>query len=221
MEGPSAGGESQADRGGEGRGGSSSHPSREAHPAPCPAALHGDDGGSDERLWGSLWALLPSSPEGLTLGLEGSSVVPPSVVGLLRQAAALLFRAPVGPQPGPECEACLGCSRAACDFSWEQLQVGPWREVKAAWRRAFAWGCLFRALCLCRGPIGSPREALHACDLGLLLGAPVLDNALGKMATILQRHLNPDPPGTHRPLTVTEGEPPCKVRPGLLCVTFP
>ncbi|XP_070617020.1 bifunctional peptidase and arginyl-hydroxylase JMJD5 [Erythrolamprus reginae] len=110
---------------------------------------------------------------------------------------------------GQAAEAALGeagCLRAAeqlGDWAWERLQEGPWFRVGRAWRRLFAHACLLRALCLCRarGPCG---EALRACDLGLLLGAPGPE--LTRLAALLQRLL-PGPEGPPRKKPRTERPP--------------
>ncbi|XP_008120060.2 bifunctional peptidase and arginyl-hydroxylase JMJD5 [Anolis carolinensis] len=144
--------------------------------------------GSPSAFWPSLLALLPKQALTLDLGPSEEEKVDPAVTWLLEEAAGLLQ----GPlQPGdPSLGRLLFLSGAACDFCWERLNVGPWREVQGTWRRAFAWGCLLRALGLCRqDPQGGPRQALRQCDLGLLLGAPLPGDALQRAVGLLQQHL--------------------------------
>ncbi|XP_061455433.1 bifunctional peptidase and arginyl-hydroxylase JMJD5 [Rhineura floridana] len=147
-------------------------------------------GGS--TLWASLWALLPSGKASIEAAAAGlADQVEGSVASLLRQAAALVCGGEAERAArGAGREACLQLSERLCDYAWERLHVGPWREVGAEWRRVYAYGCLFKALCLCREPGAALEEALRACDLGLLLGAPVEDNILASMAEVLQRHLS-------------------------------
>ncbi|XP_039205585.1 bifunctional peptidase and arginyl-hydroxylase JMJD5 [Crotalus tigris] len=115
---------------------------------------------------------------------------------LLRETAALLGQAEApGGWPAAAREACLRAAERLGDWAWERLQEGPWHRVGRAWRRLFAHACLLRALCLCRAR-GPCAEALRACDLGLLLGAPGPE--LARLAALLQRLL-PAPEG-----------PPCK-----------
>ncbi|XP_067317881.1 bifunctional peptidase and arginyl-hydroxylase JMJD5-like [Anolis sagrei] len=148
--------------------------------APCSSER--SDGGFP-ALWPSLLALLPK--EGLTLDLGPSEEVDPAVAWLLEEGAGLLL----GPLPpgDPSLGHLLFLSSTACNFCWEQLNMGPWRKVRGTWRRAFAWGCLLRALGLCcQDTQGGPRQALRQCDLGLLLGAPLPGDALQRVVVLLQ-----------------------------------
>ncbi|KAI6076648.1 Lysine-specific demethylase 8 [Aix galericulata] len=136
-------------------------------------------------LWAEARALLPGAEEGLSLALSGEvdDCVPP----LLRRACGLLYGA-----PGPPCGAAAAELRrlgdVLRDYAWEKLNAGPWREVGKAWRQVYAYGCLFGALAevaACR-PLA---PAVRLCDMGLLMGASVLDNALARLVRLLQARL--------------------------------
>lgn len=147
-------------------------------------------------LWADLQALLPSSQEGLQL--DFGETVESSVVHLLRQAADLLFGA-----QGDD-GLCLRLSEVILDYSWEKLNIGAWRDVDKEWRRIYTYGCLFKALSLCRaGEAARPEEAMRTCDLGLLMGASILDNLLARVVGVLQRHL----PRPKRPAAGDAKEP--------------
>ncbi|XP_060549025.1 bifunctional peptidase and arginyl-hydroxylase JMJD5 isoform X1 [Pantherophis guttatus] len=123
---------------------------------------------------------------------------------LLGETAALLGQAEApGGWPAAAREACLRAAERLGDWAWERLQEGPWHRVGRAWRRLFAHACLLRALCLCRAR-GACAEALRACDLGLLLGAPGPEMA--RLAALLQRLL-PAPDGPPRKKPRTERPP--------------
>ncbi|NXK35593.1 KDM8 protein, partial [Piprites chloris] len=140
--------------------------------------------GGGPALWAEVWALLPCSEEGLTLALSGE--VEGCVLPLLRRARALLY-SPPGP-PGAAAAAALGrLSDVLRDYSWEKLNAVPWREVGKGWRQVYAYGCLFGALA--EVAAGRPRAAVRLCDLGLLLGAAVLDNVLARLVRALQQRL--------------------------------
>ncbi|XP_051642874.1 bifunctional peptidase and arginyl-hydroxylase JMJD5 [Manacus candei] len=142
----------------------------------------GADGGS--ALWAEVRALLPRAEEGLTLALSGE--VEGCVLPLLRRARALLY-SPPGP-PGAAAAAALArFSDVLRDYSWEKLNAVPWREVGKGWRQVYAYGCLFGALA--EVAAGRPRAAVRLCDLGLLLGAAVLDNVLARLVRALQPRL--------------------------------
>ncbi|KAF4804408.1 lysine demethylase 8 [Turdus rufiventris] len=142
-----------------------------------------EGGRESPALWAEVRALLPSAEEGLTLALSGE--VEDCVLPLLRRARALLYGA--AGQPGAAA-ALERLSDVLRDYSWEKLNVGPWREVGKGWRQVYAYGCLFGALA--EVAAGRPLErAVRLCDLGLLMGAAVLDNALARLVRALQPHL--------------------------------
>nr|XP_020660492.1 lysine-specific demethylase 8 isoform X3 [Pogona vitticeps] len=161
-------------------------------------------------VWAALQPLLPSRREEMDQDLcTSTSTTPsePSLASLLQQAAALLYgEGPGGLASfsGPRREACLQLSERICDYSWEKLNVGTWRDVDKAWRRVYSYGCLFRALCLCRGG-GASLEAVRACDMGLLMGASILDNILVRVVRILQQHLSGSPRALSSGLASEEG----------------
>ncbi|XP_070811532.1 bifunctional peptidase and arginyl-hydroxylase JMJD5 isoform X2 [Pituophis catenifer annectens] len=134
----------------------------------------------------------------------GAAEVGAGAAALLGETAALLGQAEApGGWPAAAREACLRAAERLGDWAWERLQEGPWHRVGRAWRRLFAHACLLRALCLCRAR-GACAEALRACDLGLLLGAPGPEMA--RLAALLQRLL-PAPDGPPRKKPRTERPP--------------
>ncbi|NXX40873.1 KDM8 protein, partial [Tricholaema leucomelas] len=131
-------------------------------------------------LWAEVRALLPTAEEGLTLALSGE--VEDGVLQLLRRARGLLYAQP--------CEAAaLGrLGEILRDYSWERLNAGPWREISKAWRQVYTYGCLFAALA--EVAAGRPlAPAIRLCDMGLLMGASVLDNVLARLVRVLQAQL--------------------------------
>ncbi|XP_075021732.1 bifunctional peptidase and arginyl-hydroxylase JMJD5 isoform X1 [Calonectris borealis] len=146
-------------------------------PAAGPAA-----GGA---LWVEVRALLPGAEEGLTLALSGE--VEDCVLTLLRRARGLLYGA-AGRPCGAAAAALRRLGDVLRDYSWEKLNAGPWREVSKAWRQVYAYGCLFGALA--EVAAGRPlAPAVRLCDMGLLMGASVLDNVLARLVRVLQAHL--------------------------------
>ncbi|NXC89104.1 KDM8 protein, partial [Cercotrichas coryphoeus] len=154
--------------------------------------------GDVSALWAEVRALLPRSEEEVTLALSGE--VEDCVLPLLRRARALLYGA--AGRPGAAAAAALErLSDVLRDYSWEKLNAGPWREIGKGWRQVYAYGCLFGALA--EVAAGRPlARAVRLCDLGLLLGAAVLDNVLARLVRALQPHLPlplPLPLPPHRP----------------------
>lgn len=135
----------------------------------------------------ALRALLPRTKEEMKLDL--SERVDRSVVTLLKQATDLFY--------GGRVSECLEASEAICDYSWEKLNTGAWQEVDKDWRRVYAFGCLLKVLCLCAAPeeAAPVPAALKVCDMGLLMGAAILEDILIKVAAILQKYLSGKRPG--------------------------
>lgn len=135
----------------------------------------------------ALRALLPRTKE--EMKLDFSERVERSAVTLLQQASALFY--------GGRLSECLEASEAIRDYSWEKLNTGAWQDVDKDWRRVYAFGCLFQVLCLCEAPgdATTVAAALNVCDMGLLMGAAILEDILIKVAAILQKHLSGKRPG--------------------------
>lgn len=134
-------------------------------------------------LWKELRTLLPDKEEELKLDL--GEKVDRSVAALLRQAVGLFYAG--------HWQGCLQASEAVLDYSWEKLNTGPWRDVDKEWRRVYSFGCLLKALCLCQAPQKATTvvEALRVCDMGLLMGAAILEDILLKVVAVLQTHQLP------------------------------
>ncbi|XP_067162772.1 bifunctional peptidase and arginyl-hydroxylase JMJD5 isoform X2 [Apteryx mantelli] len=148
-------------------------------------AAAGGEAAAGGALWAEVRALLPGAEEALTLALSGEveECVPP----LLRRARALLYGAG-GPPRGRAATALRRLGDVLRDYSWEKLNAAPWRDVGKAWRQVYAYGCLFGALAEAAG--GGPlAPAVRLCDMGLLMGASVLDNVLARLVRVLQAHL--------------------------------
>ena len=82
-------------------------------------------------------------------------------------------------------------SGAAChcqlilDKTWEHLNTGYWKDVKLVWRHVYSFAALMKTFSLYK--LGDTQAALKACDIGLLMGAPIFDNILSTLASKLSR----------------------------------
>uniref|UniRef100_A0A8C4PW57 Lysine (K)-specific demethylase 8 n=1 Tax=Eptatretus burgeri TaxID=7764 RepID=A0A8C4PW57_EPTBU len=87
---------------------------------------------------------------------------------------------------------CMSIAGTAMYRAWEGLHGSSWQAVRPEWRRAFAAACLLRACGLYlqarvhHEPRAIYQEAIRICDLGLLMGLPILDNAIPRLISILQ-----------------------------------
>ncbi|XP_072016447.1 lysine-specific demethylase 8-like [Amphiura filiformis] len=87
-------------------------------------------------------------------------------------------------------------------YTWEKLNTGNWKDVSIAWRKVYSYASLIKAASIC-GLLAEclddkhtymewqvirtrDKVALEACDMGLLMGAPVLNNILSRLASALQ-----------------------------------
>ena len=83
-----------------------------------------------------------------------------------------------------ELESGVTKAEIALDFVWEKLNTGYWKDVSICWRRAYSLASLLKALCL-SGNGHHARDVIKTVDMGLLMGAPILDNILARLASIL------------------------------------
>ncbi len=97
-------------------------------------------------------------------------------------------------------KACQKSCTVLLDFTWEKLNTGHWKNVPLHWRHAYTYLSLMKAVTDFAMSVDSPssttaglKNAIKSCDMGLLMGAPVMDNVLTKVVfrlqTILHNHL--------------------------------
>ncbi len=82
----------------------------------------------------------------------------------------------------------LNCAQISLDFIWEKLNTGYWKDVDVKWREAYTVGSLLKVLCLIGKGEGKD-VVFKSCDMGLLMGAPVLGNILSKVVDLIQEDL--------------------------------
>ncbi|XP_028843340.1 lysine-specific demethylase 8 isoform X1 [Denticeps clupeoides] len=133
-------------------------------------------------VWRDVRSLLPAAESDFPL--EFGEDVDPGLVAVMARARRRLYVA-ASPSRDP-------WARVVLDFSWEKLNAGTWRDVGAEWRRVYAYGCLFEAGGLCRGDPtpARVREAIRACDMGLLMGAPIMGDVLHRLVGVLRKKLD-------------------------------
>ncbi|KAM4698279.1 bifunctional peptidase and arginyl-hydroxylase JMJD5 [Rhinophrynus dorsalis] len=135
-------------------------------------------------LWAQVRAILPQSL--VDFPAELGPEVELSVAWCVREAAACLYRGDVA--------QCGKLGELLMDYGWEKLNGRSWREVSRDWRVLYSYGCLFKIVGLCDFPVrGSIEEALRVCDMGLLMGAEIMDNVLGRVIRILQAGIGERP----------------------------
>lgn len=131
------------------------------------------------ELWSKISAILP--PNETQFPLQFSDKVESSVVDLLRWCRQQLYSDSTNTNRMLNAQIIL-------DISWEKLNTGTWRHVDKEWRRVYSYGCLFKVAALCRADPSSDEilKAIMTCDMGLLMGAAIMDNILQVLVQILQ-----------------------------------
>ncbi|XP_028267157.1 lysine-specific demethylase 8 isoform X2 [Parambassis ranga] len=133
-------------------------------------------------LWSKISAILPPNED--QFPLQFSDKVESSVVEMLKWSRQQLYHDTVSTSH-------MLLAQIILDISWERLNTGTWRHVDKEWRRVYSYGCLFKVASLCRN---SPTEddileAVRTCDMGLLMGAAIMDNILQRIVRILQNKI--------------------------------
>ncbi|XP_056256444.1 lysine-specific demethylase 8 [Seriola aureovittata] len=133
-------------------------------------------------LWSKISAVLPGNEE--EFPLQFSDTVESSVVDVLKRSRQQLYSDATTTSRAVNAQIIL-------DFSWEKLNTGTWRHVDKEWRRVYSYGCLFKVAALCReGPSEDEiLQAVRTCDMGLLMGAAIMDNILQIIVGILQSEI--------------------------------
>lgn len=133
-------------------------------------------------LWSEISAVLPPSED--QFPLQFGDKVESCVVEMLRRSRQQLY----GDAPVP-CQ--MLSAKIILDLSWERLNTGTWRHVDKEWRRVYSYGCLFKVAALCRGAPSADEvlQAVRTCDMGLLMGAAIMDDILQVLVRILQREV--------------------------------
>nr|SVE86194.1 EOG090X0844 [Daphnia similis] len=91
-----------------------------------------------------------------------------------------------------DCSTLLLKIDSALQYVWETLHTGQWKDVDPEWRKLYSYVSLFKAL-LCL-ELGKDEDsglvnAITACDMGLIMGEPILDGLLSNIADSLNEKL--------------------------------
>lgn len=131
-------------------------------------------------LWSKISAVLPPNEE--QFPLQFSDKVESSVMDMLKRSRQQLYSGDA------TTTSRMLNAQIILDISWEKLNTGTWRHVDKDWRRVYSYGCLFKVAALCHEDPSEDKilQAIRTCDMGLLMGAAVMDNILQVMVQILQ-----------------------------------
>lgn len=154
-------------------------------------------------------AVLPSTVS--EFPLHFSETIELSVLKVLELARDQLYSE-------ADCSACAQRAQVVIDYSWEKLNTGTWRDVDKEWRRVYSYGCLFKALSLCHENPSqcNVQEAIKTCDMGLLMGAGIMDNILQRLVGVLRNKVK-----MKSPKKAERSEEPCSKKMKVDCVSEP
>uniref|UniRef100_A0A3B3ZM23 Lysine-specific demethylase 8 n=1 Tax=Periophthalmus magnuspinnatus TaxID=409849 RepID=A0A3B3ZM23_9GOBI len=133
-------------------------------------------------LWSKLAAVLPPNEDMFLLHF--SDKVDSSVVEMLVRSRQQLYN-------DTGSDRLLLTAQIILDFSWEKLNTGTWRDVDKDWRRVYSYGCLFKVAALCwKDPTKTElQQAIKTCDMGLLMGAAIMNDVLQSIVKMLQKEV--------------------------------
>ncbi|KAI7803201.1 lysine-specific demethylase 8 [Triplophysa rosa] len=160
------------------------------------------------QMWTEVRTILPSTMDDFII--EFSEKIEPSVLKVLELARDQLYSR-------PDCPSSAETAQIIIDYSWENLNTGTWRDVDKEWRRMYSYGCLFKVLSLCNGDPSQAKvkEAIKTCDMGLLMGAAIMDNILQRLVCILKNTMK------LKSTKVEKSEEPCSKKMKWECVSEP
>ncbi|KAK3512087.1 hypothetical protein QTP70_030356 [Hemibagrus guttatus] len=158
------------------------------------------------HVWRDVMALLPANETELPLVF--GEVVEPSVLVMLEFNRKELYTS--------SNSFCSEKAQVIIDYSWEKLNTGTWRDVDKEWRRVYSYGCLFKAVGTCQGESSQDKvqDAIKTCDMGLLMGASIMDDILQRLLAVLKNKVK-------IPRKVVDTEQPCPKKLRKECVLKP
>ncbi|XP_016361412.1 lysine-specific demethylase 8 [Sinocyclocheilus anshuiensis] len=160
-------------------------------------------------VWTDVRAVLPSTV--CEFPLHFSEKIELSVLKVVELARDQLYSE-------ADCPASAQRAQVIIDYSWEKLNTGTWRDVDKEWRRVYSYGCLFKVLSLCHGNPSqcNIQEAIKTCDMGLLMGAGIMDNILQRLVGVLRNQVKMKSPNK-----AERSEEPCSKKMKVDCVSEP
>ncbi|XP_071949362.1 lysine-specific demethylase 8-like [Antedon mediterranea] len=109
----------------------------------------------------------------------------PSDIHQLLQSCITKFCCQEYSLAGEMCEELL-------DITWERLNTGHWSQVAITWRQLYTLASLLKAGTILADTQCVLQNALKVCDLGLVMGAPIIDNILHRLASYIHSKIIPE-----------------------------
>lgn len=135
-----------------------------------------------QEVCDDLCNIVPSSKEEFGLGIIDKDLLGEPCFTMLDMAVHKFF--------GANWSRCHHLCKVLLDITWEHLNTGHWKDVAISWRYTYSYLSLLKAVSeYAQYKISGKytlKEVIATCDMGLLMGAPVLDSILTKVVTRLQ-----------------------------------
>ena len=138
----------------------------------------------------------PSTKEGLQVDKIDIGKLTPSILQLFNEIVENYLKLcncpPESPPPKTECSSLLLKIESALNYVWEQLHTGQWKDVDPVWRQLYSYVSLFKTqvyLKLDEDTSLHLADAIAACDMGLIMGEPILDGFLSNIASKINEKL--------------------------------
>uniref|UniRef100_A0A0B6ZHS4 JmjC domain-containing protein 5 n=2 Tax=Arion vulgaris TaxID=1028688 RepID=A0A0B6ZHS4_9EUPU len=128
--------------------------------------------------------LLPARPDDLLNVIGDMTCISSSFTSQLNDAANSLYK--------KNYARSLDLCESLLDKVWEELNTGYWKDVPLCWRQAYSVISVMKALNLSALLSDISRNIDHmtilkTCDMGLLMGSPILNNVLARMSREFQQ----------------------------------
>ena len=130
----------------------------------------------------SLIPFLPNNQNDLMKQIPNQSTLDPAFNHLLSLCADSIYNGFY--------KQCLDHCLVLLDITWEKLNTGHWKNVPFEWRICYSIISLFKACSQLALFLTSDTNSslavlnvIKSCDMGLLMGAPLEDNNLSKLAS--------------------------------------
>jgi hypothetical protein len=142
-----------------------------------------------------IFVQFPSTKEDLHIEKIDTKKLNPSILQLFSEIVESYLKLCITSSFQPEnteCSSLLLTIDAALSYVWEQLHTGQWKDVDPVWRQLYSYISLFKTLAYLKLDEDSSlhlADAITACDMGLIMGEPILDGLLSSIASNINEKL--------------------------------
>ena len=152
-----------------------------------------------------IFRLFPSSKSALKLDTLNCDKLTPSIVHLFNEVVDEFLQVLSTNSESTSCSVeedyfskLLLKIDSVLNYIWEQFHTGEWKNVDETWRQLYSYSSIFKGFVCLKLVMPSNEEvqqqllvkAVGAADMGLIMGAPVLDGLLSTIADSINNKLS-------------------------------